>query len=255
MNHLIIWKELYLFLGINQRTIAKHQHPLIQLIVGVDGPFLWKDEHGNWVEKNALLVAPNQAHECDAKGQKVAIVSIDPASLLGEFVVRQYLNAGPMVDFSFRDGSFELVTFTALIQDKNWNEVHQRLQDLFNFDVNSSTLRKKEERIQNVLDYIHTNIDHKISTKILMEVSHLSESRLLHLFKQIMGLPIRNYILWRRIQIAFHQILNGNSLTESAYLAGFSDQAHLTRTFVKTIGLPPSAILKNSKFVQVFFPA
>ncbi len=255
MNHLIIWKELYLFIGINQRAIAKHQHPLIQLIIGVDGPFLWKDEGGNWIEKNVLLVSPNHAHECDAKGLKVAIISIDPESVWGEFVNRQYLDIHPMIDFSFRNGRFDLASIMSLIKENNWAEIHQNIQALFDFDATVSMLHPKEERIQKVLDYIHANIDRKISTKILMEVSHLSESRLLHLFKETMGLPIRNYILWRRIRIAFYQILEGKALTAAAYIAGFSDQAHLTRTFVKTIGLPPSAILKNSKFVQVFFPA
>jgi len=87
-----------------------------------------------------------------------------------------------------------------------------------------------------------------------MNVSYLSESRLLHLFKQEIGLPIRNYILWHRLQLAFKELSKGHSLTEVAYLTGFSDQSHLTRTFVKTIGATPSSLLKNSKFIQVSFP-
>ena len=34
----------------------------------------------------------------------------------------------------------------------------------------------------------------------------------------------------------------------------FSDQAHMTRTFCNMIGVPPSLISKNSKFVQVSTP-
>jgi len=90
-----------------------------------------------------------------------------------------------------------------------------------------------------------------IDTKTLMEIAHLSESRMLHLFKEKMGLPIRNYILWFRLKTVLLQILDGKSLTEAAYSAGFSDQAHMTRTCVKMLGIPPSQIIKNSKFVQV----
>ncbi|MFK7772476.1 MAG: helix-turn-helix domain-containing protein [Saprospiraceae bacterium] len=254
MNHLIIWKELSLFIGTNQRAISKHQHPLIQLIVGVDEPFLWKDDSGTWIEKKILLVSPNHSHECNATGQKVLIISIDPDSILGEFIKHQYLNVNSIIDFSFKQKEFDIINLMELIRKNNWDKIHQRIKTLFDFDSNISFSIKKDERIQSVLDYINNNIDSEINTKKLMEISYLSESRLLHLFKQLMGLPIRNYILWCRIQIAFYQILDGNSLTKTAYVAGFSDQAHLTRTFVKTIGLPPSAILKNSKFVQVFFP-
>lgn len=254
MNHLIIWKELSLFIGVNQRAISKHQHPLIQLIAGVNGPYLWKDDDGNWIEKDVLLVSPNHSHECNAAGQKVVIISIDPESVLGEFIKYQYLDAKPIVDFSFKYGQFDITKLMELLMNNNWNDIHQSIKTLFEFDSKTSVSTKKDERIQNVLDYISHNIDSEISTKTLMDVSYLSESRLLHLFKELMGLPIRNYILWCRIQIAFNQILEGNSLTQAAYYAGFSDQAHLTRTFVKTIGLPPSSLLKNSKFVQVFFP-
>jgi AraC-like DNA-binding protein len=111
----------------------------------------------------------------------------------------------------------------------------------------------KDDRVEKILKFISNNIETLIDTKTLMEIAHLSESRMLHLFKEKMGLPIRNYILWFRLKTVLLQILNGESLTEAAYSAGFSDQAHMTRTCVKMIGIPPSQIIKNSKFVQVSF--
>ena len=113
---------------------------------------------------------------------------------------------------------------------------------------------QKNDRIENVLNFISQNVNKPITTKKLSEVAFLSESRLLHLFKENMGLPIRNYILWFRLKVVVKQILKGNSLTKSAYEAGFSDQAHMTRTCVNMIGVAPSTISKNSKFIQVSYP-
>jgi AraC-like DNA-binding protein len=82
----------------------------------------------------------------------------------------------------------------------------------------------------------------------------LSESRLLHLFKEQIGLPIRNYILWIRLKKVVELIANGESLTYAAHEAGFSDSAHLSKIFLKSIGINPSFLIKNSKFIQVFVP-
>jgi AraC-like DNA-binding protein len=65
----------------------------------------------------------------------------------------------------------------------------------------------------------------------------LSESRFLHLFSQEMGIPWRPYLLWCRMICAVRSILKGDSATDAAYLAGFSDSAHLSRTFRKMFGM------------------
>lgn len=255
MNHLIIWKELSLFIGSNNTSISSHQHPMIQLIISINDSFLWKDATGNWIKKNALLVAPNHRHECNATGKEILIIGIDPESIFGQFVFNYYLASEPLIDFpSSNIKNFDINNITRGIKESNWRELHDSVKSLFKFNLAELPFRNRDQRIKNVLDYIADNIDTKITTEILMNVSYLSESRLLHLFKQEMGLPIRNYILWHRLQLAFKELSNGHSLTKVAYLTGFSDQSHLTRTFVKTIGATPSSLLKNSKFIQVSFP-
>ena len=66
---------------------------------------------------------------------------------------------------------------------------------------------------------------------------NLSESRFLHLFKDTMQIPWRPYLLWRRLICAVQTLQQGKTATEAAYIAGFSDSAHLSRTFKKQFGL------------------
>ena len=65
----------------------------------------------------------------------------------------------------------------------------------------------------------------------------LSESRFLHLFRQELGIAWRPYLLWRRMMCAIQAMVGDASATEVAYLAGFSDSAHLSRTFRQTFGM------------------
>lgn len=65
----------------------------------------------------------------------------------------------------------------------------------------------------------------------------LSEGRFLHLFRQEMGISWRPYLLWRRLLFALSLLNKGVMATDAAALSGFSDTAHLSRTFRATFGL------------------
>lgn len=65
----------------------------------------------------------------------------------------------------------------------------------------------------------------------------LSESRFLHLFKAQMGIAWRPFLLWRRMLCAVNLLAMGEAATHAAYVAGFSDSAHLSRSFRAMFGL------------------
>ena len=256
MNHLILWQDVLLFWGANPRPVSEHKHPVIQLVIAPDRPFMSKENDGKWYEKRGLLIAPNQQHECDARNVEILTFAIDPESRLGEWVFESHLSSKPIVEYPLHHFSerFDLMEASDWLKQKNWAAIYRRIEGLFDYRGQPFSMRALDVRVRRVLDYIAENIDSGLDTNTLKEVVHLSESRLLHLFKEEMGLPIRNYIQWFRLQRALKFVLAGHNLTGAAHLAGFSDQAHMTRVCVKMMGLPPSLIVKNSKFVQVSFP-
>ncbi|WP_076408372.1 helix-turn-helix transcriptional regulator [Shewanella sp. UCD-KL12] len=65
----------------------------------------------------------------------------------------------------------------------------------------------------------------------------LSESRFLHLFREQMGIAWRPYLLWRRMFCAINALRRQESATQAAYIAGFADSAHLSRTFKSQFGM------------------
>lgn len=76
----------------------------------------------------------------------------------------------------------------------------------------------------------------------LAAVAGLSEGRLVHAFREQVGLPIRPYILWLRIQRTGQSLIQGRTLTEAAHAAGFADASHLSRTWRRMFGLAPSDV-------------
>lgn len=102
--------------------------------------------------------------------------------------------------------------------------------------------RELKEMIQ---DHIDTNITLKeISKGLDMNPSHLSRE-----FSKYFGdLSFGEYIRKQRIQKAIELMGSESySLTEIAYLTGFSDQSHFNRIFRQQTGETPSAYRKNLK--------
>jgi AraC-like DNA-binding protein len=254
-NQVIIWDEMFLSYGMMPAEIKAHEHPVIQLILGATGSYLTKTEKGTWLEVPGLLVAPNIGHECDAKDQLIFSLIIEPLSSLGEHIILTLLNTEKKLVLTPEQiNYFDFEKITELILHKEFETLKKEIYLFFKYKhtpvFNVSGI---DNRILDVIKYIQTNIQYPINTEVLEEISCLSESRLLHLFKIEMGLPIRKYILWTRLKTVIKIVAEGGNLTEASHEAGFADSAHMTRTFIKNIGIAPSLSLKNSNFVQVNF--
>jgi AraC-like DNA-binding protein len=83
----------------------------------------------------------------------------------------------------------------------------------------------------------------------LAAVAGLSEGRLVHVFREQVGLPIRPYILWLRMRRAVQTLHLGRTLTEAAHEAGFADASHLSRTFRRMFGLAPSDVAGQVEWI------
>jgi transcriptional regulator GlxA family with amidase domain len=64
----------------------------------------------------------------------------------------------------------------------------------------------------------------------------------MHAFTESIGIPLRRYLAWLRLQRAAAAIVGGTPLAEAALAAGFSDAAHMSRTFRAMLGMTPSSL-------------
>jgi AraC-like DNA-binding protein len=105
--------------------------------------------------------------------------------------------------------------------------------------------RTMHPSVRRVVHYVrgHGLEQHGTSLARLAQVGDLSPSRLMHVFTQSLGIPLRPYILWRRVQHASTVLALGYTVTEAAYIAGFADAPHLTRTVRRLLGITPRQLM------------
>ncbi|HEX7931578.1 MAG TPA: AraC family transcriptional regulator [Paraburkholderia sp.] len=68
----------------------------------------------------------------------------------------------------------------------------------------------------------------------------MSRVQLLRGFAHETGLPPHAYRMQRRVVLARRCIARGTSLADAALAAGFADQSHMTRAFVRLLGVTPA---------------
>jgi AraC family transcriptional regulator len=105
--------------------------------------------------------------------------------------------------------------------------------------VNGLTNRK----LTNVLDLIESDLAEDLPLRVLAHAAGLSEYYFLRMFKKSTGYTPHQYVINQRIERAKDLLRKTDiSITEIAYLLGFSTPAHFTHHFRRKTGVTPSAM-------------
>lgn len=237
-----------LFLG-DLVDAGVHRHHAIQIAIGLKKPFQLKHDEV-WHDCNLVVIDSDQPHQFVGDGFSI-IILVEPESEEGKRIKQSVLNNDKMK-------ILELQTIEAFLGEGQYYNLFttQEAEELCNKIIYAvlgvvPAERKVDPRINDVLEVLKSFPIREVSIKELAPMVFLSESRLQHLIKEQLGIPIRQYLLWLRLKRALTLIIAGKSLTEAAHEAGFADSAHLSRTFKAMFGIKPSEMLKNSQFVQV----
>ena len=76
----------------------------------------------------------------------------------------------------------------------------------------SSPSKVMDERIKKVIGICKQTPSEQLSAGFLSKKVNLSESRLTHLFKEQVGIPLRRYLLWQKLSIALMELSKGGSV-------------------------------------------
>lgn len=97
-----------------------------------------------------------------------------------------------------------------------------------------------EHIIQTAIDYIDDNITSDLSSFMIAETAGYSVFHFSHVFKEMIGISLKSYVTWRKLQYAMFDLSQGKKVTDVAMEYGFETHSGFTKAFVHCYGFPPS---------------
>jgi AraC family transcriptional regulator of arabinose operon len=99
-----------------------------------------------------------------------------------------------------------------------------------------------DPRVQRVLEFIAAKLDQEITVDTLAAAANLSPSRLAHLFRAEIGVPVMLYVETRRIERATQLLrVTALSIKQIAEQVGYDSPFYFSLRFKKATGLSPTA--------------
>jgi AraC family transcriptional regulator len=226
--------------------IAPHSHYAIQLVIGApSGLRVQFGRHGEWQSCVAALLPSRATHSIDVNACDMSVVLfIEPDTAAGRALSARLQGAMEVLDP-------EQIAVAAKRLERAWRTeqsyeaviavCHQLVQE-----VARTTFREPSDpRVLRAIESIRQRVNETVTLPELAAAVNLSPGRFRHLFVQETGMPLRTYVLWRRLLHVWTLLMQGETLSAAAHAAGFADSAHLSRTARTMFGLPPSALQVN----------
>jgi AraC-like DNA-binding protein len=218
------------------RTEA-HAHHAVQATFALRGDFELATPTGK-ASGPAAIVAPDTEHTFEGT-ELIAHLFIDPDSRVGRAVRDQFLSDAKLANLPptlLRD---LLVSLTAAFEDPDRTDAE--LIELGRMLVarlgGAVEGRPPDIRVRRMVAFVLARVAEPVVLGDAATAVGLSAGRARHLFVEQTGLPFRTFLLWLRLMKAVEAYAGGGSLTEAAHATGFSDSAHLSRTFRRMFGI------------------
>jgi AraC-like DNA-binding protein len=234
-----LWPPLLATRGPGAKS-APHAHHGMHLVLALQGELKLR-EGSRWQRAAGVLTAPDVPHAIDGSGAEILLVFLDPESDAG--VALQGALSGPTRRLTAAEAS-------ALAAGQNPMGIMQKDGAAFTrhavevlggrAPAEKRTIHPRVRKLLRQLRELPVGAD--ASLEALADSAGLSPGRLMHTFTESIGVPLRPYLAWLKLQRAAAAIAAGASLSEASAAAGFADAAHMSRTFSRMLGMPPSAL-------------
>ncbi|MGQ0507197.1 MAG: helix-turn-helix domain-containing protein [Myxococcaceae bacterium] len=218
---------------------SEHAHHALHLVLAVEGELRVKTG-GRWVRAAGVLTAPDQTHAIDAKGVKILLCFLDPESEAGRALVPLVGDGVRVLSATERDAIAAGFDPMAIMGAGGAEWIRGVVTTLGGSPRSARTVHPRVKKLLRALRELPPDAD--LSLERLARDVSLSPGRLMHAFTESIGIPLRPYLAWVRLQRAASAIVTGTPLSQAALDSGFSDSAHMSRAFRSMLGLPPSAL-------------
>lgn len=220
-----------------------HAHYVLQVAVALGEPFYVSEDHGSSRVTRGVAIPSGKRHcirNASEAPAETLMLFLEPSSDFGRLVQTRYgLEQGEIVEI-------DDVHLTAL-KGRLSNAAPGGGEPLVREMVNALTdgawrHRGIDRRVAFALDYIEHHLQEQDSLDRVAERLSLTSRYLRKLFEHEIGLSPQRYRQWCKLRKALGDVMHGDSFTDAAANAGFTDSAHFSRTFRDMFGAPPSSI-------------
>ena len=252
MSKLYIWQNRGFFMG-RLPDISEHRLGSAALCVGIDRPFrVLESESSGWRECRSTLIPPGCLHEIQVGGALMAILFVEPE---GEDypAIHNAMSEGDWQCLYGLEHEPEVLAALAEVwaRQPDARAIHELLDQLIPPPGPERRQQLLDGRIQRVIQLMKEDLTHSYSMNELAEYVNLSPTRLVHLFKEEVGVPIRRFRQWHRMRVVAALVAKGQTLTDAALGAGFADSSHFSRAFRNMFGITPSSVFGRAANVQI----
>lgn len=235
------WPPLLATRGAGGKSRA-HAHHGMHVVIACEGVLRFRLVGAPWTSAAGVIVAPDVRHEIDAEGVEVLLVFVDPESRFGAMLEASLAGDVRAIDARERQRIGLTVSPTELMTTggEAWLA---RLGRALGERAPARPRRAVHPRVRRALAILAAGASpgRERLDALAREVG-LSPSRFMHAFTESVGIPLRPYVAWLRLQRATAAIARGEPLARAAAQAGYADAAHMTRSFTAMLGLPPSML-------------
>jgi AraC-like DNA-binding protein len=240
-HELPLWPPLLATRGPGSKSEA-HAHHAMHLVLAIEGELeVRAPPSGPPKAAAGVLTAPDAKHAIDARGVEVVLVFFDPESDVGAALGQVFNGPIRLVSEAERRTLVRDLDPRAIMRAEGAEWTRRLVQVLGAPRV--SARRAVHPRVRKALRVLRASgTEDGTSLEALAESVGLSPGRLMHVFTESVGVPLRPYLAWLKLQRAAGAIVSGVPLAEAAHAAGFADAAHMTRTFRRMFGVAPSEL-------------
>lgn len=248
---LYVWNGFSVFWGMSFNT-SPHHHDNLQLVVDIDRTFRLRDKTSDWQEYTAAIIRDGHTHQLDSNGSTQLFLYLDKDSIYARQLAEKYLSGRDMSDLS-TSGIRKLSNdfFKKLLVETNCDNLFHGYIMILRHLIDIDVAVLKDERVEQAIRFITQARTKQMTVGEVARHVCLSESRIRHLFRQHVGQPIQNFMLWMKVVDSLNLIVQGNKVEETAYATGFWDAAHMNRAYKTLLGATPGAIQQLDGSVRI----
>ncbi|MGA1932326.1 AraC family transcriptional regulator [Arcobacter sp. YIC-464] len=246
----------------SNKHFKKHFHSTFCLGINKQGSSIYTNQNKKFLlNKNKLTVInPYEVHSCNScdnilnkyymmyldvswclKIQKIInknitkFIYLDKSLLESKEFYSRFLN---LCDFIYENNSIE----------EKENELIDFFLDFFSLYLDEDKINIKDEKFEEIKNYMQNNYKENISLKDLSLMFDLNEYYIIRLFKKHLNITPHSYLLNLKVNNARTYLENGVSIVETALECGFYDQSHFHRNFINFVATTPKEYQLN--FIQ-----